>query len=319
MNDNYTFIKALALSIVVCGALPAQAPQALDHIPFTLEGRSWVNQRVFVESGLRCGTRPLDEDEARSVEVDLTAHANAKNGNTQGNAKPGGGSNPLPPAVTGGVINVYFHVIKQGTGIANGDVPDSMITQQINVLNQAFTGTGWSFNRVTTTRTTNSTWYKMQPGSTAEAQAKAALHQGGATDLNVYTASPDGGYLGWATFPWSYSSQPTQDGVVVLYSSLPGGSAAPYNQGDTLTHEIGHWLGLYHTFQGGCSKSGDLVSDTPPERSPAYGCPTGRDSCRGGGFDPIQNFMDYTDDACMFQFTPAQDSRMDSMYSAYRD
>lgn len=222
---------------------------------------------------------------------------------------------------TGGAINVYFHVINKGTGISNGDVPNSMITDQINVLNAAFAGTGWLFNLVATTRTTNSTWFNGCYSSSTASQMKAALRQGSADDLNIYSCNPSNGILGYATFPSSYNSNPVADGVVVLYSSLPGGSAAPYNLGDTGTHEVGHWMGLYHTFQGGCSNNGDYVSDTPAERSPAYGCPVGRDSCTGKkwpGTDPIRNFMDYTDDACMDHFTSGQDGRMDSQFTTYR-
>ena len=219
-------------------------------------------------------------------------------------------------------VNVYVHVINKGSGIENGDVPTAMITDQIQVLNEAYAGTGFSFNLVAITRTTNVEWYTMSPGSAEEKEAKAALRAGSAADLNLYTANPGGGLLGWATFPSSYSRQPTLDGIVVLFSSLPGGSAKPYNLGDTGTHEVGHWLGLYHTFQGGCNeKRGDFVADTPAERSPAFGCPVGRDSCTGNrfpGLDPIHNFMDYTDDACMNRFSAGQDTRMGDAWDAYR-
>ena len=260
---------------------------------------------------VRCGTKELSDTEKAAVEQQVAKHMEA--------ARQGG--TVTSAAVTGGVINVYFHVINQGTGTSNGDISAQMITDQMNVLNAAYAPWGWSFNLVSTDRTTNSSWYNTCDQASTESAMKNALRQGTADDLNFYTCNPGGGLLGWATFPSSYASNPKMDGVVFLHSSLPGGSAAPYNLGDTATHEVGHWMGLYHTFQGGCSKQGDQVSDTPAERSAAFGCPTGRDTCTTSkypGLDPIYNFMDYTDDACMDRFTAGQDARMDSMFSTYR-
>jgi hypothetical protein len=226
---------------------------------------------------------------------------------------------PRVPAVTGGTVDVYFHVINKGSGLANGDVPDDMIADQMAVLSAAFRPTRWRFRLVETTRTTNATWYTMTPGSQAERDAKTALHDGTADDLNVYSANLGGGLLGWATFPADYASDPLMDGVVVLFSSLPGGGTPHYDEGDTATHEAGHWMGLYHTFQGGCAGNGDLVSDTPAESSPAFACPEGRDSCpTKAGLDPIHNFMDYTYDSCMYEFSRGQDTRMDGQFTQYR-
>ena len=221
-------------------------------------------------------------------------------------------------------IPVYFHVINQGSGIENGDVPDHMLQAQLRVLNDSFNGrtggaaTLFGFELAGITRTTNADWFTMGIGSPQERQAKSALRQGGANALNIYTTD-GGGYLGWATFPWSYREHPELDGIVVYYDSLPHGSLAPYNEGDTATHEAGHWLGLYHTFQGGCNANNDYVGDTAAERFPAFGCPAGRDTCeRDAGVDPIFNFMDYTDDPCMFEFTAGQAARMEGMYAQYR-
>jgi len=254
-----------------------------------------------------CGTNELDEVTRTAIDREVAEYMATHADDTVANA-------------TGGSIPVYWHVVNNGTSLSQGNIPDSQITASINVLNSAYAGTGWSFTLVATDRTTNSSWYTAGPGTTAERAMKTALRRGSANDLNIYSSNPGGGLLGWATFPSSYQSRPWDDGVVILFSSVPGGSAAPYNLGDTATHEVGHWMGLYHTFQGGCNGQGDGVSDTPAEKSSAFGCPVGRDTCRNKpGLDPIENFMDYTDDACMDEFTAGQDARMDSMYTTYRE
>ena len=276
-----------------------------EPIPFKLGGQEWTSQQAFIRSGGRCSTPQPDSITVRRIDSDMNLRIAQQRA--------------IAPAAKGGIIKVYFHVITAGNGA--GNVGNARIIEQMRVLNEAYSPLGFSFVLAAIDRTANTAWYGMTPGTTAERYAKRALRRGSADDLNVYTAKPAGGVLGWSTFPWEYAKNPKNDGVVVLNASLPRGSAAPYNEGDTATHEIGHWMGLYHTFQGGCSKPGDRVSDTPAERSPAYGCPTRRNSCTGStfpGLDPVRDFMDYSDDSCMVEFTAGQGARMDDSWTAYR-
>lgn len=260
----------------------------------------------------RCSTRtPSDEEVARV------------HGEMSRNAPGGGGTTALTAATgSGGTIHVYVHRIHASDG-TGGDVSAAQIDQQISILSSAYGGGQWTFALAPVgpiDDTFNDGWYTTTGGAT-ETAMKTALRKGTAVDLNIYTNNMGSGLLGWATFPSDYATSPKMDGVVVLFSSLPGGSAAPYNLGDTATHEVGHWMGLYHTFQGGC-RSGDLVADTAAEKSSAFGCPIGRDSCTGArypGNDPINNFMDYTDDSCMNTFTAGQFTRAQQAWTAYRE
>jgi hypothetical protein len=149
-------------------------------------------------------------------------------------------------------------------------------------------------------------------------KAKAALHKGGFDDLNIYVTGLSDNLLGYSEFPWDTSL--VEDGVVLLNASLPGGAAFPYNEGDTATHEVGHWLGLYHTFENGCTAPGDGVSDTPYQYDGEniFNCNESDDTCPAPGKDPVHNFMSYGDDPCMDRFTPGQSVRMGLVWLGFR-
>jgi hypothetical protein len=218
-------------------------------------------------------------------------------------------------------VPVWFHVITDG---ATGAVSRDTIAAQMKANKAAFAGafdgtnTGFRFELAGVDRVNNATWFNAGPGTKAERDMKKALRVGGADTLNVYTTS-GAGFLGWAYFPSTYQKRPFLDGVVIDYRSMPGGPyGSQFSLGFTLTHEAGHWLGLFHTFEGGCTGKGDRVDDTPYERTPTSGCPAGKDTCAKPGLDPIHNYMDYSFDSCYTQFTPGQTARMQRQYLHFR-
>ncbi len=233
--------------------------------------------------------------------------------------KPGGGGNGGGGGVAqAGDVPVYVHVMADANG--NGNVTDTQIAQQVAVLNKTYGGqesssasnTGFTFSLAGIDRFYNTQWHQDKSSSTYRSQTR----QGGADALNIWLV--DFAYLGIATFPWDYSRNGAIDGIRVHFDSLPGGSIANYNLGETATHEAGHWLGLYHTFQGGCTSTNDQVADTPAQSSATSGCPAGRDSCALPGLDPIHNYMDYSYDSCYTEFSAGQTTRMQEMFGAYR-
>ncbi|MEM8601344.1 MAG: PKD domain-containing protein [Bacteroidota bacterium] len=297
----------LALALVApLAALPAQAQHVDRPAPVYMSAMP-VNE-VLIQTGRQCGTpHPSPADQAR---VDEYVRRYAPR------------TFEKMATVT---IPVAFHVVTRTNG--TGDVPNSQLEAQIDVLNDAFAPLGFQFTLASIDRTANDAWYNHISGTNTETQMKEALAISPETTLNFYTGKPRARQLfftveilGYATFPSFYPEDDPLHGVVVDYQSLPGGALAAFNEGDTGTHEVGHWVGLFHTFQGGCSGQGDSVADTPAEAEPFYGnqCNSNRDTCPGGGPDPITNFMDYSDDICLSEFTSGQAARAQDQMATYR-
>jgi pregnancy-associated plasma protein-A len=221
-------------------------------------------------------------------------------------------------------VPVYFHVVTDGS---IGRLTRTQINAQMDVLNDTYAGgeggtnTGFSFELAGVSRTDNAKWFYAGPGG-AEKDMKKTLHRGGANALNLYSTTA-GPYLGWAYLPdiLTKPGQAILDGIVIDWESMPGTSttyAGRYDQGETATHETGHWLNLEHTFYGKCTEQGDFVADTPAERTPTSGCPAGKDTCDAPGLDPIHNYMDYSYDSCYTEFTPGQTQRMRDAWLFFR-
>lgn len=233
----------------------------------------------------------------------------------------------LPDTV---LIPVVVHVIKGKHKGERKGVSKRRIRNAIKILNNGMAGrqsslsvgARYRFALRRITRTRRDSWYHAFLNGPRDKKMKRKLHRGNARTLNLYL---NGGgprnypVLGWARFPWQYASTPRLDGVTVNVAALPGGKATYYNLGDTLIHETGHWLGLFHTFQNGCSEPGDLVADTAAEGQPSFYCETTRDTCPvEPGLDPVRNFMDYSRDSCMNMFTAGQVRRMDAAFEKWR-
>jgi len=223
-------------------------------------------------------------------------------------------------------VPVHWHVILKKNG--TGGVTNAQIQAQLQVLNDGYGGltsssaykTQFQFSTKSIDRTKNTNWYNWaNPDVNVkdDNEAKSALGIKPRTELNVYIANLGDGLLGYASFPWTTD---IGQGVVILNESLPGGTAAPYNEGDTLTHEAGHWFGLYHTFQDGCVPPGDYVDDTPAQFDGVniFECDASANTCPAPGKDPVHNFMAYGDDPCLTQFTEGQSDRMSAFWPLWR-
>ncbi|KAJ1583281.1 hypothetical protein NDA15_002169 [Ustilago hordei] len=173
-----------------------------------------------------------------------------------------------------------------------------------------------TFNLSNTNRVDNASWFRnINPDGNLQTQMKRSLRKGGEGTLNLYSVDFSSDLLGYASFPWDVQDNLVNDGVVFHYNTVQGGSETAYNLGKTAAHEVGHWLGLYHVFQGGCASPGDFVEDTPPQSEATSGCPTNQDSCPGGGLDSIHN---YSSDACLTEFTEGQAVRMAALTGKFR-
>jgi hypothetical protein len=280
-----------AAAAISMAAIPALAQNAAPGPDVHFKG----SQGEIVR-GVRCAAEKVSPEAQAEVDRVLAGARESGRVNTAGDI----------------TVPVAFHVIHDGV---EGNVPDSTINAQLRVLNRAFRGAGFDFTTAAINRVENRHWFtNCYNNQTFKKQLAVDVPH----TLNFYICKPSGNILGYAYLPWSWPEDNWHHGVVVLYSSLPGGTADPYNLGDTGTHEVGHYLGLDHTFANGCSAPGDSVDDTPFEASPAFGCPAGRDTCAAPGLDPIENFMDYTDDACMDTFSDGQAARMDEIVAVYK-
>lgn len=221
-------------------------------------------------------------------------------------------------------IPVVFNVLYR-TNAQN--VSQAQLQSQIDVLNEDFAATNSDHNLTSTYNTvkagdigvrfvldainrrqTSKTSWALNDAMKKSAQGIAPTSP--TTKLNIWVCNLSSGYLGYAQFP---GGNPATDGVVLDDNATgrTGTASAPFNKGRTATHEVGHWLNLRHIW-GDATCGNDQVGDTPLHNTANYGCPAAghRSTCSGQPVEMTMNYMDYTDDACMYMFSVGQRTRM---------
>ena len=322
---NVLFASVTLLS----GVAAAERPHPVTHNDGTVEvngkifasTHEWLTSPEFQAAGGRCGSDRVLVASPVITQTDCTMSA------THINQDYNDGRTL--------VIQVVMHIISKTDG--TGNITDDQVKSQIQILNEDYEalanthGAPGNDAKVKFVlarfdpmgnptsgieRVTNDSYFSEGDGGSSSPM-KTALHWDTTRYFNLYSSGLDSvGLLGYATFPQESAGQP-DDGVVVAYQSVGLNPAyTPYDLGATATHEVGHYLGLLHTFQSGCGTtstpftSGDLLGDTNREKTANYGCAAVASGCNDNKNSPIENYMDYSQDTCMTTFSVEQSNRI---------